>query len=321
MAGAQRPSGERLLVDCGCLNLAKASVTPDLAGRYAVRATRCWSSCSCAARPSPGPALAERFPQFDADGGWLDVDAGFADVAAVTGCCATALRARGVQGGTRTRGAARYHPVRRHLDGADRAPGRSSRTSWSSPPGWAPTSVLGLLPGCSVRFPLRPDRPSQSKYFIPGPCGPAICSPRRRCRSSPTWTSGSTAIRSTKGRRRGEDRLLQPADVARAPSRISSVEDFVAECMPGLRGAEVVDVAEASGVDTCLYDLVADDDFILGAGARVPDGASPGSAGAAPGTSSRPGSGRVLAQLAVQRRHGLRHRPLRARPVRRRQRQ
>src|SRR5260370_23901043 len=42
------------------------------------------------------------------------------------------------------------------------------------------------------------------------------------------------------------------------------VEDFVDECMPGLRGAEVVDVAEASGVDICSYDLVADDDFIIG---------------------------------------------------------
>ena len=41
--------------------------------------------------------------------------------------------------------------------------------------------VLGLLPGCSVRFPLRPDRPSQSKYFIPAPL-PA---------GGWTWTPGS----------------------------------------------------------------------------------------------------------------------------------
>jgi hypothetical protein len=33
------------------------------------------------------------------------------------------------------------------------------------------------------------------------------------------------------------------------------VEEFVAECIPGLRDAEVVDVAAASGVDTCWYDL------------------------------------------------------------------
>ena len=55
--------------------------------------------------------------------------------------------------------------------------------------------------------------------------------------------------------------FCNPPDVARTPSRIGSVEEFVAECIPGLRDAEVVDVAAASGVDTCWYDF--------GAGRRV----------------------------------------------------
>jgi hypothetical protein len=45
--------------------------------------------------------------------------------------------------------------------------------------------------------------------------------------------------------------FYNPPDVPRAPSGIASVEDFVAECTPGLVGAEVVDMATASGVDTC----------------------------------------------------------------------
>ena len=32
----ERESGRRLLVDCGCLNLVKGTVTPDLASSYAV---------------------------------------------------------------------------------------------------------------------------------------------------------------------------------------------------------------------------------------------------------------------------------------------
>jgi hypothetical protein len=55
-----------------------------------------------------------------------------------------------------------------------------------------------------------------------------------------------------------------PPDVARTPSQIDSVEKFVAECIPGLRDAEVVDVAAASGVDACWYDLVADDELQQG---------------------------------------------------------
>jgi hypothetical protein len=34
--------------------------------------------------------------------------------------------------------------------------------------------------------------------------------------------------------------------------------------MPTLRGATVVDVAEASGAGGCFYDLAADDEFIVG---------------------------------------------------------
>ena len=69
--------------------------------------------------------------------------------------------------------------------------------------------------------------------------------------------------------------------------------------MPGLRGAEVVDVA-ASGVDTCWYDLVADDEFILGAVPGVPD-AYTGVGWRGTGYKFAPWVGRVLAQLAVQR--------------------
>ena len=94
--------------------------------------------------------------------------------------------------------------------------------------------------------------------------------------------------------------FYNPPDVARAAqSPIASVEDFVDECMPSLRGAEVVDVAEASGADVCFYDLVADDDFILGP--------VPGVAGVFTGVGWRgtgykfaPWAGRVLAQLALQ---------------------
>src|SRR5216683_5656310 len=67
----------------------------------------------------------------------------------------------------------------------------------------------------------------------------------------------------------------------------------------GLRDAEVIDVAAASGVDTCWYDLVADDEFILGA---VPgaDGLYTGVGWRGTGYKFAPWVGRVLAQLALQ---------------------
>src|ERR1700678_676086 len=91
----QQRAGQRLLVDCGCLNLVKSSVTPDGSASSAGRSFAVLEELQLRREALPGPALAERFPQFAADGGWLDVDAGFADVAAVTALLRSALPARG----------------------------------------------------------------------------------------------------------------------------------------------------------------------------------------------------------------------------------
>jgi len=92
--------------------------------------------------------------------------------------------------------------------------------------------------------------------------------------------------------------FYHPPDATVVKSKINSVEDFVAECMPGLREAATVDVAEASGVDTCFYDLVGDDDFVLG---PVPDasGVFVGVGWRGTGYKFAPWVGRVLAQLAL----------------------
>src|SRR6202000_775875 len=91
----QERAGQRLLVDCGCLNLAKSRVTPDNPARYAARRFAVLEDLQLRGEARAGPALAERFPQFAADGGWLDVDAGFADVAAVTALLRSGVPALG----------------------------------------------------------------------------------------------------------------------------------------------------------------------------------------------------------------------------------
>src|SRR5262249_46244920 len=109
--------------------------------------------------------LAGRFPQFDADGGWLDVAAGFADLAAVTRVLRAALAARGVTVAENTEPQAITRSGRTWTAAAAGGPAESDVRIM--PAGLGTNDVLGLLPGCSARFPLSPDRPSQSKYFIP----------------------------------------------------------------------------------------------------------------------------------------------------------
>jgi glycine/D-amino acid oxidase-like deaminating enzyme len=166
--------------------------------------------------------------------------------------------------------------------------------------GLGTNELLELIPGCSVRFPLSPDRPVQSKYFIPEPS----VRDQYTEETLPVFAYLDVGIYGhplyagkTPGVKIG---FYHPPDATVVPSPIKSVEDFVAECMPGLRGAATVDVAEASGVDTCFYDLVGDDDFILG---PLPgaDSAFVGVGWRGTGYKFAPWVGRVLAQLAVTR--------------------
>lgn len=262
----QQDAGEPLLIDCGCLNLAKRTVTPDLASTYGRQSHAVLERLQLPSEIVPAGRLADRFPQFDADGGWLDVDAGFADVAAVTRALGRALRRRGVRVAENAapRGITRSGGI--WTVATDAGPIDSDVLVITA--GLGTNDVLGLVPGCSVRFPLRPDRPAQSKYFIP----PAATRSQFTEASLPVFAYLDIGIYGhpiydgkTPGVKIG---FYHPPDAARVPNRIGSVEDFVAECMPGLRGAQTVDVTEASGVDACSYDLVADDNFILG---PVPD--------------------------------------------------
>jgi sarcosine oxidase len=293
----QEHSGEPLLVDCGCLNLAKGNVTPDLNSTYAAQSFAVLEQLQLRREVFSSAELRERFPQFTADRGWLDVDAGFIDVAAVTRALRQALHARGVRVAENSvlRGIARS--------------GRAWRVATESGPvdcdalvitaGLGTNNVLELVPGCSVRFPLRPDRPSQSKYFIP----PAKTRTLFTEAALPVFAYLDIGIYGhplydgkTPGVKIG---FYHPPDAALVPSQIRSVEDFVAECMPGLHGADAVDVADANGVDACSYDLVADDDFILG---PVPgaDDVFTGVGWRGTGYKFAPWVGRVLAQLALQ---------------------
>jgi glycine/D-amino acid oxidase-like deaminating enzyme len=225
------------------------------------------------------------------------VDAGFVDVAAATRALRETLRARGVRviENAALRGMARLGPA--WIVATDSGPVESDVLVITA--GLGTNNVLDLVPGCSVRFPLRPDRPSQSKYFSP-PAGTRSLFTENALPVFAYLDIGIYGHPLYDGKTPGvKIGFYNPPDATLVPSRIGSVEDFVAECMPGLRGAEAVDVAETSGVDSCSDELVADDDFILG---PVPgaDEVFTGVGWRGTGYKFAPWVGRVLAQLAVQ---------------------
>ena len=303
----------KALVRCGCLNIAKRSVTPDLAEHLRAAQPR----DAGAPRPAHGsPSTPRRSASASASStptsARLDEDAGVVDLPAVTGALMAALAARGVRvlEGVETIGVERDGDLLRVATDAAELSARSLVVT----AGHGTNDVLSLLPECRLEVPLARDRPSEAKYFVP----PAGARGRFTAGAMPVVAYLDTGIYLPPDRRRprrgGEDRLLQPARHAGSTTAIDSIQSFVEQCAPGLRDAEVRDVED---VDQCDYDLVADDDFVLGA---------------VPGVAQRLRRRRLARHRLQVRalggprarrarrpgRHRLRHRPLRPGPIPRR---
>jgi len=93
----ERDTSSEVLVRCGCLNIGKRSVTPDLANTYAQLSFEMLASLGLRTESFDGEALRSRFSYLDADMGRLDVDGGVVDLPAVTGALTRALGERGVR--------------------------------------------------------------------------------------------------------------------------------------------------------------------------------------------------------------------------------
>ncbi len=290
----QRQTGESFLIECGCLNIAKASVTPALSETYAEQSYRVVEGLHLKAQAFTRDGLRARFPQFDADLGRLDVEAGFLYVPPITAALLGRLQAAAVTIEENTV----VHRIRRQhglitidTSAGDRVAERLVLTA-----GLGTNELLARTDGCDLRLPLRPDRPSESKYLIPPPAKRAMFTPSRL----PVFAYLDVGIYGhpmLEGRTPGvKIGYYNPPDVRSQVTSITSVQSFVAECMPELVDARVVDV---EGADQCSYDLVADDNFILGAIPGLPGGAV-GTGWRGTGYKFAPLIGRTLMELVFE---------------------
>lgn len=255
----QRTASELCLVECGCLNIAKESVTPDLEATYAVQSYRTLADLHLKTEEFDREALQQRFPQFSADLGRLDVEAGLMYVPAVTQALLAALRERQVR--------IVDHVEVRQIEQRDgdliigTSAGEYTSKKLIVTAGWGTNEILSQLSGCTTQFPLTPDRPSQCKYFIPPPeqqahftsdVLPVFAYLDVGIYGHPIYAGKTPGVKIG---------FYHPPDVQTLNTSIRDVHSFVATCLPGLQEAGAVDVQD---VDQCFYDLVADDNFILG---------------------------------------------------------
>ncbi len=286
---------EPFIINCGCLNIAKESITPNLSETYAEQSHRVLTNLHLKAKAYTRAKLQQSFPQFDADMGRLDIEAGLLYCPPVTQMLLTTLKERNVNileeiGVTRI----------------DQCDGRLHITTDDDElvtekliitAGLGTNEVLEHIDRCTIRFPLIADRPSQCKYFIP----PEEKRTMFTSDALPVFAYLDVGIYGhpiyegkTSGVKIG---FYNPPDVKRLATRIGDVHSFVNECMPSLLDAQAVDVTDG---DQCFYDLVVDDNFILGA---VPGFVNVyvGVGWRGTGYKYAPWVGQALMQLALQR--------------------
>jgi sarcosine oxidase len=216
-------------------------------------------------------------------------------VGATTGALRQVLDDRGVQvlEGVDTTA------VTRNEDGAFRVvtdAGELTARSLVVTAGHGTNDVLAQVPGCGLQVPISRDRPSEAKYFVPS----ADIRSRFTAEAMPVIAYLDAGIYCHPIVEGLVDAVkigyYNPPDMPRGSTSIDSIASFLEQCMPVLREAEATDVAD---VDQCDYDLVADDEFVLGA---IPGVASAfvGVGWRGTGYKFAPWVGRVLAQLALQ---------------------
>ena len=290
----ERKAPEPFIINCGCLNLAKTNVTPDLDETYAEQSYRVLVDLHLKTEAFTRETLGQRFPQFDVDMARLDVEAGFIYVPRVTHTLQAILQAHHVNILEETGIVA----IEQRQD--------SIRITSSAGPlltrklvitaGLGTNGVLARIAGCCIQYPLQPDRPSQCKYYIPSPEKLSMFTSN----ALPVFAYLDVGIYGhpilngkTPGVKIG---FYNPPDATLAHTHIRDIAAFVEECMPALRDARTVDV---TGVDQCFYDLVADDNFIIGPLPGFPD-ISVGVGWRGTGYKYAPWVGHTLMQLALQ---------------------
>src|SRR6202043_552805 len=171
----QRQTGESFLIECGCLNIAKASVTPALSDTYAEGRYQVLEDLHLKAEAFTRERLKARFPQFDVDIGRLDVEAGVLHVPPIT----AALRSRLHTAAVPIRENTAIHRIsrRRGVIAIDTAEGERLAERLVITAGLGTNELLARIEGCDLRLPRRPDRPSESKYLIPPPEKRAMFAP------------------------------------------------------------------------------------------------------------------------------------------------
>lgn len=256
----EREHSVDVLVSCGTLNIAKANITPAIQITYARQAHAVMQEAGLRTSSWSSAQQRQRFPQFDADVSHYEPDAGNINVSKVT----MALRSAIVERGVRIVEHADVQRVIKEGDGCLRIETgsdvvRARKIVLAAGPGT--NDLLTRIDGVELQFPINRNSPKEKKYFVPPEHKAAQFTPEVfpdfayldiGIYGHPTHPGLTPGVKVS---------YYPPDSIVPSETQIDSVETFVAECIPSLQDAQVIDITD---VDQCTYDMVEDNQFILG---------------------------------------------------------
>jgi len=250
-------SGEELIINCGCLNIADERITPLLKSSYAFLSNQALRNQKFQTRSFNKRQLVDRYPRFKADYACLDVRAGVVDVTLVTkyligyllrSSCSFLFDCE-----------AEKIVVKKNKVLVTLKDREVKANSLIITAGLGSASVLKTIDGNTYTPPLFPDKPLECKYIIPKNLS------AYSCKKLPVFAYLDVGIYGhpwmpgrTKGIKIG---FYRPPKISYLGSKVKSVEDFIDYCMPNLKSAKKLMVKDA---DQCSYDMTPDNDFIIG---------------------------------------------------------
>lgn len=294
-AGIQTEAGTELYVPCGVINLAKASITPDIEQTYGARSYQVSRSLGLPVERLTRAELQAEFPQFDGDAAFLERGGGFFRQQEIGHWLLGTLRERGVELVAEVNTTGMFELEDRVVVETDRGSYRAGRVVVAA--GAGTNELLEKIEGNKLQLPITYVKPDDRRYYYPGASQLEQYMPGR----FPVFAylDGGFYGHPVYDRERGAVKISywRPPDfVPAAGAQLDSIDDFVRECLPGLEGARYETVEDA---DHCAYDYVKDDEFIIGA---LPD--SPrvivGTGWRGTGYKFGPLVGRMLSQLGLQ---------------------
>jgi glycine/D-amino acid oxidase-like deaminating enzyme len=288
-------TGKSLLVDNGCLNIAKRTVTPELEETYTAKCYDVVEGLGLRPEKLSKEAFQKRYRQFDVDFGYLNSAGGYFNLRVIADTLVGLLRERGVQ-------------IIENVD-TDEIVEEDNQVRISTNKGifiakqlvitpggkWA-NEVLELVKGNELQLPIKLTQP-ESRYYYPEPDQreqflpknfPVFAYPDVGIYGHPIADEQKGAVKVA---------FYEPSDFEPdADGKIRGVADFVEECMPSLKSMRSEAVTDA---DKCFYDVVEDGDFVLGALPRY-EHIFIGTGWHGAGYKFSPLIGKILSQLTLQ---------------------